>query len=317
MIRHCLLAAGAFLGIAHRDAIAAAAAPTPSPSGFELALVDLQGQKRVLGTLPGSVFAPRISPDGSKVAFEMSDESIAKNDPQNLRIQIAELEMLDKRKPMQVTVTTTRTLAPVWSHDGDWIAFLASGNGSDALYRQRSTGYVQPTYLVDGRAPEGLYKGGTHDAGIMTFITRTGDRDYGISMMDLGTKKVTRLTDQPGSAQHSARISPDGRWLVYASDETGRQELWLEPLPTQTGQRFQVTKNGGRHPLWAPDGRTLYFDEGGKMYRMSVTLTDGTPLTGAPAELPISGFQQGEMRRQFDLTPDGRAFLMLFPSPGP
>jgi len=288
--------------------IAQAAEPVPaaSPASFQLTLVDMQGQKKVLGTLPGSVFAPRVSPDGTRVAFELTDDTLP-NQPDNRRLYVADLDKLDKRHPLMVTVTTTRNMAPVWSADGEMIAFLASGNASDALYWQRSDGSIQPLFLVDGRAPEGLYKNG-----VLTFITRAGDHDYGISALDMTTRKVTRLVDQPGSAQHSARISPDGKWLAYASDETGRQEVWLEPLP-QTGKRLQLTKDGGRHPLWSPDGKTLYYDLGGKMFRMSVTVTEGTPLTGAAAELPITGFQQGDLRRQYDLTPDGKAFVMLFP----
>jgi Tol biopolymer transport system component len=162
--------------------------------------------------------------------------------------------------------------------------------------------------VIDGRAAEGWYKGG-----LLAFITRKDSHDYGISLLDLNTKKVTVLVDAPGSAQHSSRISPDGRWLAYASDETGRFEVWLEPLP-QTGKRFQLTKQGGRHPVWSPDGKTLYFDQEGKMWRMDVMLDATSSRASEPVAMPISGFQQGEARRQFDLTPDGKAFLMLFPA---
>jgi len=305
MNRFRLLVAGMALPV-----IAQAAAPAPKADlpAFELTLIDMQGQKKVLGTLPGSVFAPRISPDGTRVAFELADDTLP-NQPDNRRLYVAELDKLDKRRPLMVTVTTTRNLAPVWSADSEWIAFLATGNGADSIYWQRSDGSVQPSYLVDGRAPEGLYKGG-----LMTFITRTGEKDYGISMLDIGTRKVTRLVDQPGSAQHSARISPDGKWLAYASDETGRQEVWLEPLP-QTGKRYQMTTQGGRHPVWSPDGKTLYFDQNGNMFRMEMSLAGGPKASGPTVALPIAGFQQGDLRRQFDITTDGKAFLVLFPLP--
>ncbi|MEO6184716.1 MAG: hypothetical protein ABIP83_00330 [Steroidobacteraceae bacterium] len=285
----------------------AAKAPPPAPTPFELALVDMQGQKKVLGTLPDYVFAPRVSPDGTKVAFELAEPRTAASQPQVLRLFVAELGKLDQRRALQPTVTASQNLAPVWSDDGDWIAFMAQGNGADEIFWQRSDGSIQPKLLVDGRAPEGLYKGRT-----LVFITRTGDRDYGISAMDLNTRKVTRLIDQPGSDQHSSRVSPDGRWIAYASNETGRQEVWVEPYPG-TGKRFQLTSTGGRHPVWAPDGKTIYFDQDGKMFRMDVTL--GTEAKGsAPAALPIAGFQQGEARRQFDITPDGKGFVLLFPA---
>jgi hypothetical protein len=65
--------------------------------------------------------------------------------------------------------------------------------------------------------------------------------------------------------------------------------------------------------VWSPDGRTLYFDQDGKMFRMDVSLTADAAQASTPEALPISGFQQGDARRQFDITPDGKAFVMLFP----
>ena len=118
--------------------IAQAAAPAPRPPdlpAFELTLIDMQGQKKVLGTLPGSVFAPRISPDGTRVAFELADDTLP-NQPENRRLYVADLDKLDKRRPLMVTVTTTRNLAPVWSADSEWIAFLATGVATDLIERR-------------------------------------------------------------------------------------------------------------------------------------------------------------------------------------
>ena len=280
--------------------------PNPAPTGYQLALVTEQGQKTVVGTLPASLFAPRISPDGKQVAFELAEDGAPAGQAPNMRLYVADLTALDKRRALQYTLTSTRNIAPMWSPEGDFIVFLAQGNGNDMLFRQRADGYIQPSFVVDGRAPEGWYKGG-----ILAFITRKGDHDYGISMMDLATRKVTPLIDIEGSDQHSSRISPDGKWIAYSSNETGRQEIWAEPLP-QTGKRLQLTKDGGRHPLWSPDGQKLYFDQGGNMYRLDLTLAADTLQFGAPVTLPISGFQQGDLRRQFDLMPDGNAFLMMF-----
>jgi eukaryotic-like serine/threonine-protein kinase len=281
-------------------------APPPAPSAFQLTLVTEQGQKTVLGTLPGSIFAPRVSPDGRQVAFELAEAGAPAGKPDNMRIYVAPLDAPDRRRALQYTLTSTRNIAPVWSPEGDFIVFLAQGNGSDALFRQRADGYIQPSFVVEGRAPEGWYKGGT-----LVFITRKGDHDYGISMKDLASGTVTGLVDLAGSDQHSSRISPDGKWIAYSSNETGRQEVWVEPLP-QDGRRFQLTRAGGRHPMWSPDGRRIYFDQDGRMHRLDLgTGPDATPA--APTALPITGFQQGDLRRQFDLMPDGKAFLMLFP----
>lgn len=302
MNRCTLLAAGlAILGVAH--------AADPGDTQYELTLVDMQGQKKVLGTLPGSVFAPRVSPDGTRVAFELNEPPGELGLPVT-RIHVADINDPGKRKGMQLALTTPRTLAPIWNPEGDWLAFVAMGNGPDGLFRQRADGWIQPIFMTDGRAAEGWYENGR-----LLFLTLKGDKDYGIAELDVNTRKVTPLVDQPGSAQHSSEISPDGNWIAYASDETGRQEIWLEPLPGN-GRRIQLTRNGGRHPQWSPDGKALYFDQGGQMYRLDLAPGAEAPRAGEPVSLPIRGFQQGDLRRQYDLMPDGKGFVMLFPKGG-
>ena len=104
-------------------------------------------------------------------------------------------------------------------------------------------------------------------------------------------------------------MSPDGKWMAYASNETGRYEVWIEPFP-RTGARYQVTRDGGSHPLWPPDGQSLYFDRDHQMFRLAVNTKDLSSIV-EPTPLPIKGFAQAEYRRQFDLMPDGRQFLVL------
>lgn len=300
MRRFPLLIAGmAALGLGH--------AAEPAGASFQVALVDMQGQKKVLGTLPDSVFAPRVSPDGTRLAFELTEPGENAGDAPRTRIQVAPLADISKREPLQITVITRRNVAPVWSPENDRIAFVATGNASDMIYWQRSDGGEQPRYVVDGRAAEGIYPDGR-----LVFLTRTGETDYGISAIDLNTGEVTGLVDLPGSAQHSSQISRDGEWIAYSSNETGRHEVWAEPLP-RTGKRFQLTREGGGHPVWAPDGAAIYFDHDGRMFRLDVRVEGGELHAGQAAQLPVSGFQQGPLRRQFDLLPDGTGFVMLFP----
>jgi len=302
MKRFAPLAAGlALLGSVH------AAEPA---TGLQLTLVDMQGNRKVLGTLPDSVVAPRLSPDGRQVAFELTDPPAA-NTPPGSKVYVADLDKLDQRRAIPQTIVEPRNLSPVWSPDDIWLVFQASGNGSDDLFQARLIANVseQPQYIGDGRSPESVDKSGR-----VVFLTLKGEKDYGIALLDPATRKVTPLVDQAGSAQYGSAVSPDGHWIAYTSDETGRAEVWLEALPAG-GKRVQLTKNGGSHPEWSPDGRTIYFDQGGQLYRMDVT-TSGDAQAGAPAALPIKGFVQGELRRQYDLTPDGKAFVMLFAAGG-
>jgi eukaryotic-like serine/threonine-protein kinase len=286
--------------------VGAGHAAQQNATAFELALVDMRGNKKVLGILPDSVFAPRVSPDGKRVAFELHDPA----DPAGVRrrVHVAELDHLDQRRALPMTPNAIDNWAPIWTPDGQRLVFDASGGQGDALYWRRADGTGEAEHLLDARAAEGMYNGGK----LLAVITLTGNRDYGISLFDMSTKALTRLIDYPGTEQHSSRISPDGRWIAYVSNETGRQEVWLEPLP-QTGKRYRLTQEGGRHPEWSPDGSRIYFDQPGQMFSVDIFSGAEAPKVSAPVALPISGFQQGELRRQYDLMPDGKGFVMLFP----
>ena len=271
------------------------------PAALDLVLVDTNGAKTVLGQLPPSVFAPRLSPDGKRVAFETRDASA----PDGAGLWVAEVTDLTKRRRLS-TVIGRLNWAPIWSTDGERLVFLVSGDRPDAIYWRRADGTGEAEHLVDGRSAEGWLTGGSQ----MRFLTLTGNRDYGISVLDMKSHRAAALIDLPGSAQHSGAVSPDGRWIAYASNETGRYEVWLEPLP-RTGARHQLTRDGGGHPLWLPDGKSIYFDRQQQILHLVVN-TSAPSSKEEPKALPIAGFVQGEYRRQFDLTPDGKRFLMLF-----
>lgn len=269
--------------------------------GFDLVLVTIDGTRTVLGQLPPSVFAPRLSPDGTRVAFETRDQAGSDGN----HVWVATTASPASRRALS-TVIGRLNWAPVWSVDGARLVFLVSSDKPDALYWRSADGTGEPEYLVDARSAEGWMDNGRQ----LRFLTLTGNRDYGISLLDMRTRTSTTLIDLPGSAQHSSAVSPDGRWMAYASNETGRYEVWLEPLPRTTA-RYQLTRDGGGHPMWRPDGRSLYFNRDQQMFRLPVNLA-APATTEAPQPLPVSGFVQGDLRRQFDLTPDGRQFLMLY-----
>jgi eukaryotic-like serine/threonine-protein kinase len=302
MIRRMLTVILAFASLLFDGA---ARAQNP-PAGYDLTLVGLDGSTTVVGRLPASVYAPRVAPDGARVAFETRDPK----GPDGARLWTADLSNLAARTPLPLVVGPVNW-APMWSLDGERLVFIVSGDRPDAVYWRRADGTGQPEHLVDTRAAEGWNGGGSH----LRFITLTGNGDYGISQYDMKSRVVTRMVDLPNSAQHSSAVSPDGRWIAYASNETGRYEVWLEPIPA-TGVRHQLTRDGGSHPLWVADGRALYFDRDHQLFRLDVNTKD--PASKAdPVPLPIKGFAQAEYRRQFDLMPNGRQFLMLFPVAAP
>lgn len=277
----------ASLGIA--AALTLPALAQPAPVRFQLTWVDRQGTKTPIGPLPPGTFAPRLSPDGRRVAFDTGDGSV----------WIAELSNL--AAPRQLAAGRF----PMWSPDGARLLF-AGANGFQ-LFWQAADGSGAPELIAEtARAPESW----SPATRLVSYITLTGGTDYDIWAFSPDDRTQRVLIAQPASAEMSSRFSPDGKWIAYQSNESGPYEIYVEPFP-RTGTRARVTDAGGERPVWSPDGREIFFDRNGTLYAASVALTPSFAAQ-KPVALPITGFLQATGRRLWDLSPDGTRFLMMF-----
>ncbi len=263
------------------------------PTQLQLALVDRGGHRQDLGAVPIATFAPRISPNGRQVTFDTND-----GEP---TVWIADFPSLKSMRRLPGLAQY-----PMWSADGQRIFFIGIHNGQQSLYWRRADGSGDAELLTEpARAPEHWLA----KMQSITFITLNSG-DYDVWRYSFADKKAVPLVQLSRSSQHSSRVSPDERWLAYVSDETGRFEVYVQPLPT-TGVKFQITKDGGEHPVWSADGREIFYNRGDRLFSIAVNTTS-TVSSGTPSALPISGFIQDIGRRQFVITPDGKQFLMLF-----
>ena len=272
-------------------------APLPQRGGpIQVALVDLAGNRKLLATVPTLGFAPRVSPDGKQVAYDLRGA-----------IWIADMTNLSAAR--QLTSGGSDNF-PLWTPDGQRIVFTSARDGGEqALYWQRADGTGDAEQLVKpARSPESWSVPGE----LLSFITLKPPMDYDIWTYSLKDKKAAPLIEIPVTAQDSSRFSHDGKWIAYESNETGRSEVWVQPSPL-AGARFQITMTGGSRPLWSPDDRELFYDHDNRMFVASVQTTPAFKAS-EPMPLPIDGFIQGGARRQYDITPDGKAFLMMFRS---
>jgi len=106
-------------------------------------------------------------------------------------------------------------------------------------------------------------------------------------------------------------FSPDGNWIAYSSDESGRFEIYVQPFPGP-GRRWTISSNGGRHPVWSPIGRELFYLEEGKLMVVDVQTTPEFRL-GGRAQLFENATLNSPLR-QYDVTSDGERFVMVSPA---
>jgi len=115
---------------------------------------------------------------------------------------------------------------------------------------------------------------------------------------------------QTPADESAPRFSPDGRWVTYVSDASGRTEIYVQPYPP-SGEKFQISADGGREPVWAPGGAELFYRNGDKL--MVAEIKTQPAFTAARPRQLFEGGYEGPVssRANFDISPDGRRFLML------
>jgi Tol biopolymer transport system component len=261
----------------------------------QLVLVDRAGIRTPAGPVPARTFAPRISPDGSEVVFDTQDDGA---------VWIAKLSNVAAKRKLS---TGGSNRGPIWSSDGKRILYITDYQNEEALYWRAADGTGTPEQLARPvRAPESLSPMGRE----LSFITLMPGGDYDVWTYSFSTKQKMPFVVVPGSPQHSSHFSPDGKWIAYVSAQTGRLEVWVRAVASGT-PAVQVTTSGGEHPQWSPDQKELFFDSNDRMYAVAIR-TDQSFAASTPVALPITGFIQGPLRRQYDLMPDGKHFLMMF-----
>jgi DNA-binding winged helix-turn-helix (wHTH) protein/Tol biopolymer transport system component len=259
----------------------------------QLAWVDRAGGVVGVVQMPAEIFNPRVSPDGSHL---LATSSVTTNPGLWLAsLSRAEFERLE-----------TDAIAPLWSPDGARIAFTARG-GFDLVIRSTSTGGSRP--LVVGGAIK-ILNDWSPDGEHIVYSQRD-DR----TKMDLWGIRVEDGTLFPILVtpfnEIQARISPDGKWIAYVSDESGALEVYVQRYP-ELDQRYRISAGGGGQPQWRHDQREMFYIAPDHML-VAVPIERGEGLTfGTPRRLfraPVARGPDGA-RDNYAATPDGGRFLV-------
>jgi len=254
---------------------------------------------KVLGVVgaPSDLYWPAISPDGSSVVVD-------RRDPQT---GLSDLWLRDLKRGAESRFTSGWGNWAIWSPDGGHIAFASSRGGPLVLHQKATSGSFQEEVLDKtaiqkwplDRSRDGRY-----------IIEQINDPKTGFDIWVLpldGDRKPFPYLQTP-SWEHFAKLSPDGRWLAYGSDETKRNEVYIQTFPTPGGKR-QVSINGGGRPIWSRDGRQLFFiGADRKMMAVGVKNSAGKLELSVPKAL-FDSHIGANSNLWFDVAQDGRFLI--------
>jgi serine/threonine-protein kinase len=280
-----------------------------------LALIDRAGIQKSLDIPPGPYNHPRISPNGKQLAVHKEDVNIGSLDRGG---DIWIYDLTGATAPRRLTFTGQNS-RPIWSRDGERIVFASERDGSNGLFSQRADTPGAAELLTKLEQNSGVLQPESWSpVGTLLFTANAGGPSS-IWMLSSGAgQKPTQLIPKPSTI---SIFSPDGRWVVYESNFSGRWEVFVQPFPP-TGAMHQISTAGGHYPIWSPDGKQLFYatDEvGGRSQIISVDVqTQPNFVVGKTTPLPVKGILSNQARGGFDITRDGKYFVVLLPgSPEP
>jgi eukaryotic-like serine/threonine-protein kinase len=288
---------------------ASAAGTTGAAStGRTLIWVDRQGKEEPLGAAPDAYTGLKISPDGTKVALAISSG--------NEDIWIWDIP---HKTPTKLTFDKAGSNDPLWTPDGKRIVFLSGrGEGLGDIYWKSADGIGGDELLASKPdrviGPVSLSRDGKILA--VQEILGTGlGADIGMLSME-GKREIKELL-QEKYFEADAQISPDGRYVAYQSDESGKGEIYVRTFPDVNRGKWQVSSDGGNSPLWSPDGRELFYRSGDATMAVEVE-TDPTFKRGNPKILFRGTYYSNSLMEKmvwnpWDIHPNGKKFLMIKP----
>ena len=269
-----------------------------------LTWVDRTGREEPLPLEPAVYRIARVSPDGRRIALD-------RGRPGNRDVWIFEVES-ETLRPLALGDNDDES--PIWSPDGGEVLYT-SGRGEEANLHARAAGGDGAAERLSESSNRQWAQSWSSDGRVLVFSSRTdhpsdGPQPLDIRLMMLDEDRAVAPLLVSEFNESNPTVSPDGAWIAYRSDESGRNEVYVGRFP-DLGDRVRISTGGGTAPLWSQDGTELYYRAGRAM--MAVAVETGASFTAGRPETLFEGPYLDDLARNYDLAPDGR-FLMIKPA---
>jgi serine/threonine-protein kinase len=273
-----------------------------------LVWVSRSGRVEALPVPPRAYIYPRLSPDGTRVLFSTQGDR---------NIWIYDIS----RGTTTKLTTDGRSLAGLWTPDGTRVTYGASISGTENLFWRPADAVSEAERLATSTNQQraGAWSA---DGQTLAYVESSGSNDV-LALSRAANGKPSPVV-QTRFDEYYPEFSPDGRWLAYASNESGRDEVYVQAYPGP-GPKVLVSTDGGTAPAWRRDGRELFYVASSqvaagavamRMMAVPIAATDSL-RAGRPQSLFEGGFAVTAQTRGYDLTPDGQRFLMVQPMDRP
>jgi serine/threonine-protein kinase len=311
---------GAYFAIAARAGSLVYLSASPKSSNRSLVRVNRNGQASAVLDARLGYEHPVFSPDGKRVAVTIASE----NGSDIWLIDLA-------RGGTRTRFTTGNTSAfPVWSADGLRLAFQSATRGPWNLFWKPvdQSAEASPILGVSASPPsvwpsvlDGLLPGSlpTLSGANPQFPTSWAPGQAGLAFHErkANGERDIWVADRQGDAapflltpfdERFPRFSPDGKWLAYVSNESGANEVYVQPFPGP-GPKWHVSSEGGTDPVWSRDGRELFYRQGDQMMAVKVAAAREF-VASKPVRLFEARFSADDSGPNYDISPDGQSFLL-------
>jgi serine/threonine-protein kinase len=272
-------------------------APEQLDAARTLVWVTRHGVEEPIPAPPRGYVHPRLSPDGKRIALAATDGE-------------RDIWIWDfaARRLTPLTSGPDGEVLPTWTPDGRRIVFRSEGARGGGIFSRAADGPANEERLTttpNDQYPNSISPDGRYLAVQDSSPTTSGD----IVRVNLHGDHHAEPLLQTKFREANAEISPDGHWMAYQSDESGRIEIYVRPFPEPGNTRFPVSNGGGIKPMWARDGRELYYLNGSSIMAVPVQ-TSPSFVAGTPVRLFGGGYFSAILGRTCDVARDGR-FLMI------